>query len=436
MNQALIVKKPDRVKGIRPWCTNCQREIGNQKCGKTGKRISTCEYSEDHTLKAIIPVPGAGRSVKTRILNTRDMKQALVLKLEFEEELKSQGYQSTTIHLVQEETKPMLLIESMALYVAYLNNVNVEAHLVKNRTEKHLWEVENYFGKFCKAMKANGINHTILRVDQINDRIVGHFHSYILEELNHANKTYNKMMALMRQFTDWLISHKKYDISNPFTFVQRRIEDRDKTIVSKEEFQALLDVITPENSYHVLPSGEKKNRYKPWLKQAFQLAIETGLRREEFINVRFSDIVLGKNSEPLFLKVENYKVNRIKGDDFSKDVKSIPITVGLMELLKELGLEQHRGTDRFLIGHEETASRNTLIELVSRSFTFYWQRTGIKKDVQLKHLRKTYLTALVEHFGENAAIISDHSGIQILKNHYVNDQRLVSACKDFSVFED
>ncbi len=197
----------------------------------------------------------------------------------------------------------------------------------------------------------------------------------------------------------------------------------------------MLDAITPENSYHVLPSGEKKIRYKPWLKQCYQLALETGLRREEFMCLQFSDIVLGDHGEPLFVKVENYKVNRIRGgNDISKDVKSIPITIGLMELLKELGLEQHRGTDRFLIGHQETASRNTLIELVSRSFTFYWKRTGIKKDVQLKHLRKTYLTALVEHFGDKAPAISDHSGIQVLMDHYVNDQRLVSASKDFSVF--
>lgn len=435
MTKALIIKKPDRVKGIRPWCTTCQREIGNQKCGKTGKRITSCQFTESHTLKAIVPVPGAGRSVKTKVLNTTDIKEALVLKLQFEEELKSQDYQTTTNHQTPEDIKPMLLIECMALYVAYLNNVNVEAHMVKQRTDKHIWEVEDFFGKFCKAMKANGISHTILRVDQINDRLVGYFHAYILDELKHSNKTYNKLMSLMRQFTDWLINHKKYEISNPFTFVQRRIENRDKTVVSQEEFQTLLDVITPENKYHILPSGERKIRYKPWLKQCYRLALETGLRREEFMCLQFSDIIFGENSEPLFLKVENYKVNRIKGgSDISKDVKSIPITKGLMELLNELGIEQHRGTDRFLIGSEETASRNTLIELVSRSFTFYWQRTGINKDVQLKHLRKTYLTALVEHFGDKAPMISDHSGIQVLKDHYVNDQRLVAACKNFSVF--
>jgi integrase len=431
----LIVKKPDRVKGLRPWCTKCKREIGNQKCGETGKKITGCNSLESHTYKALINVPGAGRKVKTRVLNTRDLKEATILKLQFEEELKSQEYQTTTVHISQESIKPVLLLECMSMYLAYLNNVNVEPHMVKERTGKHLWEVENYFEKFCRALKSNHISHTIFRIDQLNDKVVAHFHTYILEELKHENKTYNKMMALMRQFIDWLITQRQYEISNSFKFVQRRIEHSDKTIVSEKEFDAFLGVINPENRYHILPDGKRKNRYKDWLSHCFRLALETGLRREEFMCLQFSDIVLGDDGQPLFLKVENYKVNRIKGgESVSQEVKSIPITQGLIILLIELGIEKYKGTDRFLIGHEEKSSRNTLIDFVSKAFTFYWKQTGIDKKVQLKHLRKTYLTALVEHFGDKAPMISDHSGIQVLKDHYVNNQRLVSASQDFSIF--
>jgi integrase len=323
----------------------------------------------------------------------------------------------------------------MASYLAFLNNVDVEAHMVKQRTDKHLWEVENYFAKFCKALKWQGISHTIFRTDQLNNRVVSHFHSYILDELKHQNKTYNKMMALMRQFVDWLIHQNGYEISNPFKLVQKRRENSDKTIVTQQEFEHFLNTITPENKYQILPSGERKNRYKDWLSRAYRLALETGLRREEFMCLQFSDIVLDENANPLLIKVENYKVNRIKGgNDVSQEVKHVPITQGLLKLLEELGIDQYRGTDRFLIGHDERASRKTLIEFVSKAFSFYWKRTGIEKNVQLKHLRKTYLTALVEHFGDKAPMISSHSGIQVLKDHYVNDQRLVAASTDFSIF--
>ena len=435
MNQALIVKKPDRVKGIRPWCTKCKREIGNQKCGDTGKRITSCKSTEYHSYKAIVSVPGGGRSVKTRVLNTTNIEEALLLKVQFENELKSNSYQSKDILVPKEVTKPVLLIECMSMYLAYLNNVDVEPHMIRVRSKKYLDEVESHFTKFCKALKSSGINHAILRIDQVTDSMVAHFHAFILDELKHSNKTYNKMMALMRQFTNWLIEKKDYEVSNPFSLVQKRHEQADTTIISESEFKALLGAVNPENSYHVLSSGERKNRYKPWLKQCFRLALETGLRREEFMSLRFSDIVADNTGKPLFLKVENFKVNRIKGgEDIAKGMKSIPITMGLLTLLNELGLDHYMGTNRFVLGPDEKASRKTLMNFVSKAFTFYWKQTGIDREVKLKHLRNTYMTALAEQFGDKASIISDHSSMQVLVDNYVNNERLVSASKDFSIF--
>ncbi len=432
----LIINKRDTVKGIRPFCKKCSREIAGRKCGQTGKHLRSCKFPESHILKAFVTIPGASRRVRTKELGTRDLLEAQMLRKQFETELIHNEYQPNEVQVEDiESASPTLLIECMAQYIAMLNNVGVEAHMVKQRSEKHLWEVENYFEKFCKALKSAGIDHTIVRIDQIGDRTVAIFHGYINDHLKHSNKTYNKMMALMRQFMDWLIDKKGYEIKNPFKSVQRRIENKDTTIVSKDEFDLLIESINPENRYHTLPSGERKNRYKPWLEHAFRLALETGLRREEFMCLQFSDIVLDEKANPLFLKVENYKVNRIRGGkEISNEVKSVPITKGLLGLLYELGLDKHRGTDRFLIGPEEKARRNTLIEFVSKAFTHYWKQTGVEKKVMLKHLRKTYITALAEHFGDKAPMISNHSGIQVIKEHYVNSERLVAASKDFSIF--
>lgn len=435
-SKPLIIDKKNKVNGLYTYCGKCKRLIENRICSKTGKRLSTCKNTEQHYFKAILSIPGTdSKKRKTRIFKTRDLNEAIRLKLEFEEELIANDYQSVKIETLQSVEKPTYLIECMAMYLGYLNNEGVEAHLIKVRSSKHLWEVDNYFEKFGMCLRKNGIDPSIFRVDQISDKVVGMFHTYILEELKHSNKTYNKMIALMRQFIDWLISKHAYSISNPFTNVQRRKVNLNKTIVSLKEFQILLDTIKPENGIKEFPSGERKNRYKEWLPECFKLALETGLRREEFMSLRFSDIKHDENGVPLFIQVDDFKVNRIKGTQNSGEQKYVPVTNGMMDLLESLDYESYKDSDRFLIGHSEKMSRKSLIDFVSKAFSHFWQQTGIDKVVQLKHLRKTYMTALVEQFGDKAPVISNHSGIGVMMKHYVNDKQLISATRNFSVFK-
>ena len=431
----LTISKRDKVNGLYVYCGKCERLIDNRTCS-TGKRLSTCKFADRHMFKAIIAVPGTnGKKRKTRTFKTRDVKKAIELKIEFERELESFDYQSTGNHIIQEESKPTLLIECMAMFMGYLNNENVEAHKVRIRTQKHINETEYYFEKFCKCLMKNGIDHTFFKIDQLNDRIVAMFHSYLLEDLNYANKTYNKVIGQFRQFVNWLIAEKGYVIKNPFVGVRRRKVVVNKNIVSLKEFEILLETVRPETGYHYYKNGLRRNCYKPWLVNAFKLALETGLRREEFMTLKFSNIIYDEEENPQFFEIENFKVNRIKGlDEGTGQKKMVPITQGLMNLLNDLGFEKYQHTDRFLIAHDEPSKRKTLIDNVSKAFTHYWNLTGIDKKVQLKHLRKTYLTALVEQFGDKAPLISDHSGIEVLKKHYVNDKQLMAASRNFSVF--
>jgi len=438
LEKPLIVDKRNKVNGLYTYCGKCERLIENRVCSKIGKRLSTCKNTDKHMFKAIISVPGTnGKKRKTRVFRTRDYQKAIELKIEFERELESQAFQSTSIHISPEESKPLLLIECMAMYIGYLNNEGVATHKIKIRTKKHINEVEYYFKKFCKCLLNKKIDHTFFKINELNDRVVAMFHSYLLEYLNYANKTYNKIIAQFRQFINWLISEKGYTISNPFVGVQRRKVRSNKNIVTSKEFETLLSVITPKNAFQYFPSNKvRKNRYKPWLTDALKLALETGLRREEFMTLKFSDILYDENKNPQFFEVENFKVNRIKGlDEETGQQKIIPITDGLMTLINLIGFKEYKDSERYLIGAEEKSSRSTLIDFVSKAFTHFWKLTGIEKNVQLKHLRKTYLTALVEQFGDKATIISSHSGIEVLKKHYVNDKQLIAASQSFSVFK-
>lgn len=430
----LIIDKRKKVNGLYTYCKKCQRLIENRMCSKTGKRISTCKNTEQHMFKAIITIPNTdGKKRKTRVFKTRDLAKATEMKIEFEQELLANQYQTSSLHISEEEVKPVFVIECMAMYIGYLNNEGVEAHKIKVRTQKHIKEVEYYFEKFCRCLLKNNIDHTLLKIDAINDKIVALFHNYLLNDLNYSNKTYNKIIALFRQFLNWLINEKKYEINNPFVGVTRRKVILNKAIITLDDFNQLIKVITPENNYETLKSGERKGRYKTWMANAFKLALQTGLRREEFMTLKFSDIKYDENNSPQLFEISDYKVERIKGVEEKK--KYIPITKELEKLLIDLDYEQHKNTNRYIIGNNEKASRKTLIDLVSKSFTHFWKLTNIEKSIQLKNLRKTYLTSLVEQFGDKAPILSGHSGIEVLKKHYVNDVQLTKASREFSVFK-
>jgi integrase len=432
----LIYPKKERTTGIYAYCQKCKTCIGSGKCQRTKKRIQSCEFPEFHTFRASLVVPNTGGTKrKNKILNTTDVREAMVLKYQFEQEIKGTHFEIPRITPIDSKKgTPSLLIECMDTYVAFLNNTGVEAHKRKERTRHHLMEVERFFKYFCLCLKEKGINHTVYRLDQVNDTVVGWFHTYLIENLGYKNTTYNKAMGVLRQFVTWCIDEHGCSIKNPFLGVAKRKTVMHNGIISQEEFKALCDAVVPEKSIKTFSTGERKNYYRPWLVSAFILAIETGLRREEFMSLRFCDIRENEEHIPTFIQVENYKVNRAKGNGETKEIKSIPVTIALHQLLKSLEYQKWRCSDRFLIAPLDTASRTTLMNLVSKAFTHFWESTGIDKDMQLKYLRKTYLTALVSHFGDKANIISNHSGIEVMKKHYINHESIIKGVNGFSVF--
>ena len=84
----------------------------------------------------------------------------------------------------------------------------------------------------------------------------------------------------MKTFINWVIDVKDYKIKNPFSNSELSFIKKEQTIISKDEFNKLIEVTTEENGwgYH---SGEKRNLFKRWLPYAFRLGLETGVRAEE-----------------------------------------------------------------------------------------------------------------------------------------------------------
>ena len=435
--KSLIIDKRDKIKGLHTYCSKCKFLITNRKCGKTKKGISTCKFPESHKFKAIIGIPGNSPKKATRIINTRDIKEAIEQKMSFETELEENQYQPVEVLNSDNDVKPTLLVDCMALYISFLNNEEVEIYKQKARTEDYVKGVQRGLTYFCESLHSKGVDYMRVDISNLNEKMVGMFYDYLLNTKNNiGNATYNNYIATLRQFISWLINKRDYSIKNYFVDVRRRTVVLNNEIIEKDEFELLLSYVKPENSIKILSSGVRKGMYREWIKIAYRIALETGLRTEEFILIKFSDII-EKDGVPMFVEAENIKVNKAKGivDSKQKQIKIIPITDNFREILKELNYEGNKNTNDYLIAQKSNVSRKTIKDKVSKSFTHFWNMTGVNKKLQLKNLRKTYLTSLANHFGEKATLISDHAIFSVLKNHYLNDKKMVEKAKGFSVFD-
>ena len=117
--------------------------------------------------------------------------------------------------------------------------------------------------------------------------------------------------------------------------------------------------------------------------------------------------------------IKNKKVernNNIKGE-FSKYV---PINSDLFDLLVELGYEKLKTTNKFILYPDRSESQLTIMNTLSKSFTFYKNKAGIKKDISLKHLRKTYISWVNQVMGNETGVLTSHSANGVLIEHYLD----------------
>jgi len=149
---------------------------------------------------------------------------------------------------------------------------------------------------------------------------------------------------------------------------------------------------------------------------------------------------LEENGEPLVIKGVDVKVSKQKSTYKYEDVKAIfiPLIQELRELIYRLGYEDNKGSDCYIIAPNEYAKRENLADDVSSIFTFFWKKTGIKRDISFKNLRKTYTTQFdifLKH-GVGTEDASNHDSKKILDEHYIDKYTVAKAIvkSNFRVF--
>lgn len=435
------LKRPQniKVKGLCVYCTKCKARVSN-KCGATGKRISSCNFVDKHKYKVMVYIPGTEGVTKTKILETRDETEAIQQATEFKNEMEKSNY-STKIKSAKSNA-PFSISDGMGFYVSYLNNETPHEQEHKLRSKAHRDEVKRYFKYFNEYLQSIDIIASVLPIEKLDKNVVGKLKSYLLETRNYAPKTYNKYIQFMRIFINFLIEEFDFRMKNPFKGFKRLKTEVNINTITNKEFHGLLDAIASENGTQILKNRanplklEKKNRYKPWLKDAIMLALYTGRRREEIVSMKFDGIIENEEGEPITICISDFKVNR--SNDLSKKeaIKLIyvPIISQLKSLLFEMGYEKNKGKDMYILAPEETMERRTMMDFISKSFSYYYKKLKTGRNIRFYDLRKTYISYLYASFGGEARVVTGHSGEEVMKNHYIDEKVLAEVAKSFEIF--
>jgi integrase len=291
---------------------------------------------------------GKGKMVHGRLwpADMRDIQEFVKLHLEFVNNF------SPAVYKNQSEPKPGYLIDCLGYYHDYLSDEEgmVQSYEKKNLSEKYLnGQFTNLKTMVC-ALKEAGIDMQYFPVFHFNEGHVSIIHDYLTS--NYSNKTYNDKIATYKALFAFL-EQKKVVAENYFKDIKKKSTKARKVIVPLSVYQKLRVQTSPENGQKFENKGKgrvgRKQLYREWLVDVWDLYLWTGCRPEEIENIRLSDVFHNH------IKVHNYKVER--GKKSISEIRMIPLIHELKELVDRLIEQSGISGDDFLASWNPTEDR-------------------------------------------------------------------------------
>ena len=397
-------------KGLKIFCRTCR--VDNSKC----------RHYERQVYRVRIHIPGTKNSTKSFYLESENYNGAILECVLIEKELKQNGFEKIK-QTHSEYLTDYCIGDAVVKYREYMSGESKFAHLKKNVSQGHIDESVRFCWKFIENLAlSKNIKRT--RPTDIKSEDVSNF--YIWCENNYSSKTINKCFIAVRAFFEFLIEIENIEMKNPFRkFVPKVVTTSNIDIITEDEFNQVLAAVDTYNPFITLGGkGEKKNLYKPYLKDGFKLFLLTGGRREEVVDLKWSDIYSTPQGVKLFI-IDNLKVKRMKKNN-KKCKKYIGINIDLEDFLIELGMNEKIGKDEYILYPNRTSTTKTIMTDLSRGFSHFKKGAGIKKDISLSNLRKTYLTWHHQVLGDDTGLVSSHSTTQVLEKYYLDPKVLTA----------
>lgn len=410
------ILKYKKFTGLHVVCKKCNKLIEVSQDTYKG-----CKHPFDRQkYKAILRQDG---SRKTRDLKAMEYDEAIKELLDFKHEL------SNPIRFIVEvpkvEVKMELLKDCIMMFADWLENVDVPRHQQRPRTSGYITTTVQYIVRFSKFLEDNKFDLNKFKIYDLNDVIVGKYYDYLGETCKMAS-THNHNTKALKNFNNFLINHKGFSLPNFFGKIKLKYESMNPTSIKDDDFKKLLGVISGENSIEIHPNGRRKNMYRPYTKDAIELVAYTGMRIEETMVLKFSDIVLDDDGNIQHLVGTDLKFERAHNWNNTKEPKKvmIPTSTELENLLNRLEYKKYLGADKYLIADDYVISRKTLKTQISHSFTFFRKKAGLSDDFSIKHLRKTFLTKLHTKTGFIESLGYQRSA-KVTLNNYIDKVQVV-----------
>lgn len=419
------LKKPKHT-GMKIYCTTCCRD--NPACKHFGR----------HVYRIRLHVKGSLKAIRSKKLVSRDYDEAVEEAIAFKKEMLKNGFKHEES---RKATRPKIfthtLVTATLKYDQYLAGEHELVHLRKFVSESHRKELIRFCIYFADTVKVTD-DIKKLAITSISQQHVASFYEWA--ESRFAAKTFNKVLASLKSFFRFLIDIEKVKIDNPFAIYNTKTSvKRQVQTLSQEEFISILNAINSADPIAYMGNGVKKNMFYPYLKSAFRLFLLTGGRREEVVELKWSDIMITVQ-HVRFFQVANRKIEKqrlAKNSNAITANKYFPINADLQVLLNELGFDKYKGQNQYILVPDRTVSTTTIMNRISAAFTHYRKAAGIEKDVSLDELRKTYLTWMNVVMNGDTKILSSHTSDTVLQTHYYDPKVLSTiekAALEFKVF--
>ncbi len=415
----LTIKKNDY--GLRVYCTKCKKQYNYN--------IDICSHSENQHYKSLVS-NGDGR--KAKMYQTRDFDEALMSAIQFKQDVKN-GVLDNFTSSNKIDTDNISILEASNMFLAFKHGDDVPVHLKNEITDDHLKDIIRNVQQFMDVLRDNNINVETMLIQNLNDNHVGLWYQFVID--NYAEGSYSTKLKIMSAFINHMINQVGILMRNPFKKVRFESLEYNTESISKVEFYGVLDAIDTKSQYQQLGGKrqEVKNNYRPYLKDGFRLALLTGLRREELVTLSWSDLYHSEKNGCLMFITDNLKVERMTGKRFKK--KFIPVGPDLMEFLMELGYEDFKDSDLFILAPNRKVKHATIMSALSRGFShYYMQAFPDNKLKQFKVLRKTYISYLNKKVGDSVIELTSHGSMKIVNKHYV-DAEVVAKGLTMRIFD-